>query len=166
MCHSFPWYMVDFLKFSPCVLKILKFLVMIGYFSHGKNTIERLRIHFTNFPLMVTFVRLWYNIKTRTSAFKREFSLWLSRLRTWLISMRMWVWSLASLSGLRIQCLLWAASVSHRHSLDLLLLWLWHRPAAAAPIQPLAWAIKGKKIDSYGVHFFFFFAFAFAFLSF
>ena len=105
---------------------------------------------------MVTFVKLWYNIKTGTSAFKREFSLWLSRLRTWLISVRMWVWSLASLSGLRIQCLLWAASVSHRHSLDLLLPWLWHRPAAAAPIRPLAWAIKGKKIDSYGVHFFFF----------
>ena len=36
---------------------------------------------------------------------------------------------------------------------DSTLLWLWHRPAAAAPIQPLAWelpyaagvAIKGKK---------------------
>ena len=31
-----------------------------------------------------------------------EFPLWLRRLRTWLISMRMWVWSLASLSGLKI----------------------------------------------------------------
>ena len=32
----------------------------------------------------------------------QEFPLWLSGLRTWLVSMRMWVWSLASLSGLRI----------------------------------------------------------------
>ena len=33
---------------------------------------------------------------------KLEFPLWLSRLRTWLVSMRMWVPSLASFSGLRI----------------------------------------------------------------
>ena len=32
-----------------------------------------------------------------------EFPVWLSRLRTWLVSMRMWVLSTASLSGLRIQ---------------------------------------------------------------
>ena len=43
--------------------------------------------------------------------------------------------------------------VGHRCSLDLPLLWLWHRPAAVAPIRPLAWelpyaagvALKGKK---------------------
>ena len=45
--------------------------------------------------------------------------------------------------------------VGHRHSLDpmLLLLWLWRRSAAAAPIRPLAWelpyasgvALKEKK---------------------
>ena len=29
--------------------------------------------------------------------------------------------------------------VDHRCGLDLALLWLWHRPAAAAPIRPLAW---------------------------
>ena len=27
----------------------------------------------------------------------------------------------------------------HRHGLDLALLWLWHSPAATAPIRPLAW---------------------------
>ena len=27
-------------------------------------------------------------------------------------------------------------------SLDLVLLWLWHRPAATAPIQPLAWELS------------------------
>ena len=29
--------------------------------------------------------------------------------------------------------------VGHRHGLDLALLWLWYRPAAIAPIQPLGW---------------------------
>ena len=29
--------------------------------------------------------------------------------------------------------------VGHRRGLDLALLWLWHRPAAVAPIRPLAW---------------------------
>ena len=36
--------------------------------------------------------------------YKQEFPLWLSGLRTQLMSMRMWVQSLALLSGLRIQC--------------------------------------------------------------
>ena len=43
--------------------------------------------------------------------------------------------------------------VGRRGSLDPTLLWLWHRPEAAAPIQPLAWeppyaagtALKRKK---------------------
>ena len=29
--------------------------------------------------------------------------------------------------------------VGRRHGLDLALLWLWHRPVAVAPIQPLVW---------------------------
>ena len=66
--------------------------------------------------------------------------------------MRTRVWSLASLSGLRIwrchklQC-------SLRHGSDLALLWLWCRLAAAFPIQFLTWelpyascaALKRKK---------------------
>ena len=44
-------------------------------------------------------------------------------------------------------------SVGHRHGSDLALLWLWHRPAAIAPIRPLPWelpyatpvALKNKK---------------------
>ena len=41
-----------------------------------------------------------------------EFPLWLSGLRTWLVSMRMWVWFLVSLSGLAIWCCceLWCKS--------------------------------------------------------
>ncbi len=40
--------------------------------------------------------------------------------------------------------------IGHRHGLDLALLWLWRRPAAVAPIQPLApyavgVALKKKK---------------------
>ena len=32
-----------------------------------------------------------------------------------------------------------SCDVGRRHSLDLALLWLWRRPAAVAPIRPLAW---------------------------
>ena len=43
--------------------------------------------------------------------------------------------------------------VGRRRGLDLALLWLWRRPAATAPIRPLAWeppyaigsALKGQK---------------------
>ena len=31
------------------------------------------------------------------------------------------------------------SGMGHRHSSDLTLLWLWRRPAATAPIRPLAW---------------------------
>ena len=32
-----------------------------------------------------------------------------------------------------------SGGVGHRHGSDPVLLWLWHRPAATAPIRPLAW---------------------------
>ena len=46
-----------------------------------------------------------------------------------------------------------SCAVGPRLSLDLMLLWLWHRPVATAQIQPLAWqppyavgvALKKKK---------------------
>ena len=46
-----------------------------------------------------------------------------------------------------------SCGVGHRHGSDLMLLWLWHRPAATALIRPLAWehphaagaALKGQK---------------------
>ena len=46
-----------------------------------------------------------------------------------------------------------SCGVGRRHSSDPMLLWLWHRPAAIAPIRPLAWeppyaagaALKKKK---------------------
>ena len=46
--------------------------------------------------------------------------------------------SVTALSGLRIRCCceLW---YSKRSSSDSSLLWLWCRPAAIAPVQPLAW---------------------------
>ena len=57
---------------------------------------------------------------------------------TQLGTMKLRVWSLASLSGLRIwRCC--GCSVSRRGSLDLALLWLWCMPAAVAPIGSLAW---------------------------
>ena len=54
--------------------------------------------------------------------------------------MRMLVGSLALLSGVKDQALpkamAWVIC-----GLDLLLLWLWHRPATAASIPPLAWEL-------------------------
>ena len=55
--------------------------------------------------------------------------------------MRMWVQSLASLSGLRIQCchkLQCRLQMQLRCSSDVVLPWLGCRPATAAPIRPLA----------------------------
>ena len=49
------------------------------------------------------------------------------------------VLSLASLNGLRIWCC--CKYVGHRCSLDSALLWLWCRPAATAPLRPLAWEL-------------------------
>ena len=37
-------------------------------------------------------------------------------------------------SGVAMSC-----GIGHRRSSDLVLLWLWRRPAAVATIQPLAW---------------------------
>ena len=53
-------------------------------------------------------------------------------------TMRLQVRSLASLSGLRTQCCfeLWCRLQTR---LGPLLLWLWCRLAATAPIRPLAW---------------------------
>ena len=45
-----------------------------------------------------------------------------------------------------------SCGIGHRHGWDLVLLWLWHKPAAEAPIRPLAWelpyaadALKNKR---------------------
>ena len=77
-------------------------------------------------------------IKTSKSE-KRTFPLWLSGLRTQLVSMRMLVQSLTPLSGLRILTChglrYWLQIWLGWH---LVLLWLWRRLAAAALVQPLA----------------------------
>ena len=78
------------------------------------------------------------NIRSSQSCSQWKFSLGFSRLRTQLASMRTQVQSLASFSRLRI----WhfeSCGAGHRYGSDMVLLWLWHRPAATAPIQPLAW---------------------------
>ena len=63
--------------------------------------------------------------------------MWLSRLRTRLVSIKMQVQSLASLSGSIATC----CGVGHRCGSYLTLLWLWHRPAAMAPIGPPSWEL-------------------------
>ena len=73
----------------------------------------------------------------QTAVYPYNGPLWLQRFRTPLASVRMWIQSLASLQ----------AQVKDA------VLWLWHRPAAATPNQPLAWefpdaadvALKKKK---------------------
>ena len=45
-----------------------------------------------------------------------------------------WLSSVGHRSGIAMNC-----GVGHRHGLDPTLLWLWRRPAAVAPIGPLAW---------------------------
>ena len=52
--------------------------------------------------------------------------------------MRTRVQALAPLSRLRTGVAV-SCGVGHRCGLDLVLLWLWCRPAAAAPLRPLAW---------------------------
>ena len=48
--------------------------------------------------------------------------------------------TMASLSGLRIRrCR--GCGVGRRQGSDPALLWLWRRPAATAPIRPLAWEL-------------------------
>ena len=70
-----------------------------------------------------------------------EFPLGLRGLRTLLVSTRIPVRSLALLSGLRILHIAVICGVGHKHGSDLALLWLWCRPAAVAPIRPLAWEL-------------------------
>ena len=66
-------------------------------------------------------------------------------------TMRLWVQSLASLSGLRIRCCC-GCGVGCRQGLDPVLLWLWCRLAAIAPVRPLASICCGcslKKQNTY-----------------
>ena len=68
-----------------------------------------------------------------------EFPLWLSGLRTWIVSMRMLVQSLAPL---RVVCsVATGCGVFHRGNSDLVWLWLWCGSAAAAPVWSLAWQL-------------------------
>ena len=60
------------------------------------------------------------------------------RKRIQLTSVRTGLRSLASLPGLGSSVAM-ICGVGHRHGLDPAFLWLWCRPAAAAPIQPLGW---------------------------
>ena len=62
-------------------------------------------------------------------------------------------------SGIAVSC-----GIGHRCGSDLALLWLWHRPAATAPIRSLAWeapyaagaALKRQKTKRQKKNFFFF----------
>ena len=47
-----------------------------------------------------------------------------------------WPCSVGGRSDVAVSC-----GAGRRHRLDPMLLWLWHRPAAVAPIRPLAWEL-------------------------
>ena len=49
-------------------------------------------------------------------------------------------------SGVAVSC-----GVGCRHGLDLVLLWLWRRPAATAPIGNSCWVRPNKKIKRGGI---------------
>ena len=86
----------------------------------------RIQISISRKKEKVFIITVWLTIiKAKMKKIKWEFPLWLSRLRTWLVSMKMCARSLALLSGLRIWCYCE----------------LQCRSAAAAPIQPLAWEL-------------------------
>ena len=82
--------------------------------------------------------RDWCPIKKRPY---REFPSWLSGLRVWLVPMRVQVQSLTLLSGFKDPLYPMSCGAGRRCSLDVALLRLWRRPAAAAPIGPLTWEL-------------------------
>ena len=57
-------------------------------------------------------------------------------------TMRTQVQSLVSLSGLKGSSIAVSCGVGGRCSSDPMLLWLWCRPSAVAPIRPLAWELS------------------------
>ena len=81
----------------------------------------------------------WYPISSQSSQEPLEFPLWPSGNELDKYPQDM-VQSLALLTGLRI-CVAMSCSIGHRWSSDSMLLWLWCRPAAAAPIRPPAWEL-------------------------
>ena len=81
-----------------------------------------------------------------------EFPSWHSRnesdWETWGCGFAPWPCSVGWGSSVAVGCV-----VGHKYSSDLVLLWLWPKPAAVAPIGPLAWEppyaavwpLKGQK---------------------
>ena len=74
----------------------------------------------------------------------KQFSLWLSRLRTRLVSVRTQGLPLASLPGLRTQCCReWQRRSQMRFRSGTAVAVAW--ALAAAPIRPLAWEVAIKR---------------------
>ena len=84
---------------------------------------------------MVPLVIKWDDRNPHQKTGCWEFPSWPSGLWTLLVSMRTQVWSLVTLSGLRIRCCCELWCIVRRCSLDPALQWLWCRPAAVALIS-------------------------------
>ena len=95
---------------------------------------------------------------SHNSTWCREFPLWLIRLRTW-HSVHEDVGLIPGLTQWVKDPVAASCSVGHRYGLDPALPWLWHRPAAAALIQPLTcefpyaagMAVKREKSSAWHV---------------
>ena len=91
--------------------------------------------HFSKSKLLCIFLSREFKVELK---FKLGSSILAQRKWIQLGTMRFWVQSLATISGLGSSVAV-SCGVGGRRSWDLVLLWLWHRPAAIAPIRPLAW---------------------------
>ena len=84
-----------------------RFKISKSFLIHSLSNMDGAAVYASEFPHCCKCPNTGERITCQV--FVEVFPLWPSRLRTWLVSMRMWVWSLASLSRLRIWhcCKLW-----------------------------------------------------------
>ena len=112
-------------SWNPVSLGFLSLLYIILYISVHWITENMLTLftflHFIHFRMSAHGVPIMTQQKwTRLGTIRLRFDLWPH-------------WA-GQGSGVTISC-----GIGRWHGLDLALLWLWHRPAAVAPIRPPAW---------------------------
>ena len=137
ICLSLP--LVNRSTTSIFIIILMALFDPRSLFSKMVNVVLRLKLSYCLAVYFITTkINYSWHLKAIISIFTdlkllqlgEEGRSWLRGVRIGLVSMRMWVQSLASFNGLRIcRCL----KVSDAAQ-DPKLLWLWCRPAAAAPI--------------------------------
>ena len=105
--------MVSHCVFFVCLRGFLAAPVAFSHWTSFHVLSGHLYIFFREISIQILY---WFLIRLFVSLLRSsEFALWLSMLRTWLVSVRMWVQSLALLGGLRIRLCLkrWCRSQMH-----------------------------------------------------